>query len=313
MLARYNEELSLHCRLWKSSYESLWQIVSKDNLYQIADSAGIDIIPAIKEPDYNELAEWSKNNAGPYFIKPFYEGIPGCALQQKNIQLPDRESLLAYVSKNGSKALVIQRLIKGGDGFIFDCYGLADENGTVRTIASHRRWRQFPPDLGTTSYGEIPARIDDRSESTIFENTIKLVKRVKFHGIFGIEWLLDRQTGKFYLIDFNARPFSSVGHLTKCGLNLPLLAYNELIGELKPDLKLQPTLKHKYWVDFYKDLETFNSLRKLKQISWMAWLKSLLRCRSFAYWDWHDPGPEILRLYEILGIIVQSLIKKLKK
>ena len=58
-----------------------------------------------------------------------------------------------------------------------------------------------------------------------------------------IEWLLERDTGRFYVIDFNARPFMSLGHLTDCGLNLPALTYAELIGQLPEHLPLVPALR----------------------------------------------------------------------
>ena len=130
----------------------------------------------------------------------------------------------------------------GGDGHILDCYGLCASHCRPITLASHRRIRQGPANFGTTSYGEIPLRGDEAMESRLFDYTSRLLGGLKYHGIFGIEWLHDRETGELYLIDFNARPFSSIGHLHDCGLNLPLLAYRELCGEDLSHVPIRPTL-----------------------------------------------------------------------
>lgn len=312
MLAKNYHQLAPYCRLSTTSYEDLRNIISKEGLYSLADKAGVDVIPAIHEPTLKQLEEWTVTHAGPYFIKPFYENMPGCALTEKNIVLADTKSLHNYIETHGSKSLIIQRMINGGDGYIFDCYGMCDVNGQPLTMASHRRWRQSPMNVGTTSYGEIPANPEGKSETVLFDYTTRLLAGVKHHGIFGIEWLQDRETGKLYLIDFNARPFSSVGHLTSCGLNLPFFAYAELIGDDLSSLQSRPVLEHSFWVDLLKDLLSLRDRLDKKQITLSEWFKSLLRCKHFACWDWTDPGPEIYRLWQITLMGIQFVWKRIK-
>ena len=139
---------------------------------------------------------------------------------------------MAYAADYGTDSIIIQRMIQGGDGFIFDTYGYSDRTGQILTMASHRRLRQNPSNFGSTSFGEIPSQLSTEAERSIFAATERLLGHIKYHGIFGIEWLLEQSTGKFYLIDFNARPFTSIGHLADCGMNLPALTYAELTNEL---------------------------------------------------------------------------------
>ena len=309
VLSKYFDELSPHCRIWKTDYQDLLRLISKGDLYNLAESIGVNVIPSITEPSIGQLEEWAHVNPGPYFLKPDFEGVPGSSLRQKNLQLPDRDALLDFAAKEGTNALVIQRRIEGGDGHIFDCYGLCGADGQPLVMASHRRLRQMPPDIGTTTYGEIPAKFGDQSESILFESTKALLAAANFHGIFGIEWLHDKETNKFYLIDFNARPFSSIGHLTACGLNLPLLAYEELVGDELAGSYLVPQLKHKLWVDLLRDLESLKMYRACNKLGLAEWLGSILRCRSFAYLEWRDPVPGIYRILQI----VNRLIKKIGK
>ena len=303
-LARNERLLRPHCRFSSTSLTHLLDIVSKDRLYAIAQRLALPVVPSITAPSLDELDQWSLVNPAPYLLKPFYNRIVDSALRQKNLLVHSRESLLSYVAQNGSRALIVQRNIRGGDGYILDCYGLCRADGSPIALASHRRLRQGPADFGTTSFGEIPAISDDGTQAKLFKYTRALLGRLSYHGIFGIEWLQHRETGELSLIDFNARPFSSIGHLTDCGLNLPLLAYRDLTGEDLSAEAEEPVLKHLYWMDVPSD--AYRSLGTGSIPKWV-WLKSLLQCRSFAVWDWRDPGPWLQQTGLIVGRVLIRL------
>ncbi len=313
LLAEHREQLTPYYIFWQNEHSTLMQIINKDQLYLAAEKSDVPTIPSINEPTSEQLTTWVTSNPAPYFVKPFYEGNSKCKLKKKNLILDTEDKLLDYVKQQGAQALVIQRLIQGGDGFIFDTYGLCDKNGELITIASHRRWRQQPPNTGTTSFGEIPGTQDSQVEALLFEYTKRLLSSMKYHGIFGIEWLMDKKTGNYYVIDFNARPFTSVGHLQACGLNLPLLAYHDLVGNDLSYVEVQPKLKHKYWIDLLLDLWSLQDKLDDKSISFKTWLKTIPRCRSSAYWSWKDPGPGLYRFWIIIKLLLGRVWKKVKK
>jgi D-aspartate ligase len=302
LLAKHAADLEPHCRIWQLPHAELARIVNKTSLYQAVAAAGVPIIPSLSTPTMAEVIEWSSRNQGPYILKPSYDGVGTCNLSGKNLVLAVREQLLNYVRNHGAESLVVQRMIRGGDGNVFDCYGLCDRNGRVVCLTSHQRIRQFPPDFGATSLGEIPARLPARQEHFLFEATERLLKSIRFHGIFGIEWLRDATTGAFYLIDFNARPFLTIGHLRDCGVNLPLLAYRDLIGESLDAVDSRPAVRRKRWVYINKDIESFRILRHTsRRMSVVSWLLSVASCRSFAYVSWRDPLPGVRSLLQICG------------
>ena len=189
------------------------------------------------------------------------------------------------------EGLIIQRILKGGDGRIYDCYGLCDKNGQVRTMASHRRIRQIKPHFGVTCYGEIPSDPPGIGQQELFDLTRKLLAKVRYHGIFGIEWLYERDTKRLYLLDFNARPFLTIGHLGDCGLNLPLVAYRELCGDELDGFPLVPELRRILWLNYWPHLHSFLKERGRAGRSWKGYFGELLRSRSFALWDFNDPIP----------------------
>jgi predicted ATP-grasp superfamily ATP-dependent carboligase len=302
LLAKYADQLTPHCRIWQLPHEQLTRLVDKTQLYEAARAAGVPTIPSLATPSQAQLLEWSRQHPGPYILKPGYAGIGSCKLPGKNLVLQTREQLLAYVRNHGAESLVVQRLLRGGDGNIFDCYGLCDANGRVVCLTSHQRIRQYPPNFGSTSMGEIPAPLPTRDEQFLFAATERLFNDVKFHGIFGIEWLREDSTGAFYLIDFNARPFLTIGHLRDCGVNLPLLAYRDLVGESLAAVPPRPAVRRKRWVFIAKDIETFRKARESGQpLGLVPWLRSVASCSSFAYVSFRDPIPGLLSIVQIVG------------
>jgi predicted ATP-grasp superfamily ATP-dependent carboligase len=261
-------------------------------------------------PGPDEVEAWCREVRPPYFVKPFYGSMPGCAMKRKNQIFLSGAELARYARSQGLRNTIVQRRIESGDGRVYDAYGLCDRRGEVVVLASHRRIRQFPPDTGATSFGEIPVIDDPELEGRIFRDTRRLLSGLRYHGIFGIEWLHERGTGEIYLADFNARPFSSIGHLADCGLNLPLLAYRELVGEEGLPVDVVPALLHRYWMDFNWDVRGFRSARWTRGQGWADFVADVLRCTSFAYFDVRDPGPWVQRGMDLCRILVEHLRRR---
>ncbi len=308
LLANNRDRLRPYCRIMTADYPDLTNVIHKHNLHDQAVLAGLDIIPAIVMPTLDDVTAWSMQHAAPYLVKPFYTGVTTARLKQKNLVLSSREELLEFVAEGDMQSLIIQRVIPGGDGYIFDCYGYCNAKGEVIAMASKRRLHQNLPDYGTCTMGEIPAYLDENTEATIFANTRKLFRQVKYHGIFGVEWLYDRATGKFYVIDFNARPFMSIGHVAAAGLNLPALAYTDLVGDDISGTAQTPRLKHLIGVDLLRDMESFQTKQRCGKLSFKKWVVSLTKCRYFYYSDWGDPGPALSRMMEIVrrGVVYMA-------
>lgn len=299
-LSRNSEILSQTCRFWSTSHDTVNAIVRKESLYDLAERAGVPVVQWTRCDDLDNVAAWSEHHAGPYLVKPSYGADrPAAAMLQKNRVCKDPASLLGFLRSGESSSFLVQQLLAGGDGEIFDTYGLCDRHGRVRSISTHRRLRQFPPNLGTTTFGEIPADAEAGGDELMIAQTFALLAHVRYHGIFGIEWLRERKTGRYYLIDFNARPFTSIGHLRDCGVNLPWLGYRDLIGDDLSNEPLCPALKHRYWLDLHRDCRSrFDSWHPLHPGMTPPTYPPLWRVSSFAYWDWRDPGPIAQKLKE---------------
>ncbi len=296
IVARHRDRLSDVFHLWDNELTDLLTIISKDRLSFRASQLGIAQPPMLVSPGIDQLAEWTTTTGPPYIVKPYYLGVEGTERVGKNRVFESATELRHFVRQGGSESLIIQKLIRGGDGLVYDCYGLCGRNHLIVTMATHRRIRQHPRDRGVTCYGEIPAALQNGGDQRIFDLTKKLLGGLRYHGIFGIEWIEDQESGEFFLLDFNARPFITIRHLKDCGLNLPLLAYDELIGGDVGAFPMTPALKHKYWIDVLADARTFRELSRIGRLSWGQWLLSIARCRSFAIFSARDLTPSLMRV-----------------
>jgi predicted ATP-grasp superfamily ATP-dependent carboligase len=311
-LAVNRDRLSAHCRVWTTSAADMQRIVSKDGLYRAAVEAGVPVPPMLIEPGLAEVVDWCASNRPPYIAKPFYSAVGDSSITGKNRVFDSIDGLVGFVRDSGTRNVIVQRMIESGDGNLCDVYGLCNRDGKVITLASHGRIRQYPANTGATSYGEIPFE-DPDVERRCFELTRKLLARFRYHGIFGIEWLREAGTGNLFLTDFNARPFSSIGHLCDSGLNLPLLSYRELVGGVDPEIEETPALRHSYWMDFNCDLRSFRDTHRGRGRTWGEFARDLSRCRSFAFFDVRDPGPALARGLDLMNILATSLRKAWKQ
>jgi len=305
-LARHRDVLSRTCRFAQNDLEALEALVSKDKLYAVAARAGLRVPSSLVSPSIDELDSWTRSQPGPYLIKPYYAGGVN-ALGRKNLTLPDALALRRFIDarSEGGRDLIFQPVLRGGDGWVFDCYGLCDAAGRVRVLASHRRLRQAPADFGMTCLGEIPAA-PPQGEERLFALTRALFEATPYHGIFGVEWLHDHANGELVLLDVNARPFWTIGHLKDCGLNLPYLAYRELCDDLPPVLDERPELRRRLWLDFWRDLAAIRHRIRGGQVGVVDWLRSIAACRSFALWSARDPLPAMARAFSMASLLVRG-------
>lgn len=300
-IARHRERLDGVTRVWSTAYDQVERLINKRFLYRMAAALGIRIPPTLDSSDVDRVDEWCRLNSGPYLLKPYFVDEWSTPTQWKNRMICSPEALRRFLEQIGnvSRPFLIQQVLEGGDGLVFDCYGLSDRDGRIRTMATHKRIRQYPPNFGMTSYGEIPGFPDGAAEETLFDLTQRLLSGTHYHGVFGIEWLKQSETGEYYLLDVNARLFYTIGHLRDCGVNLPLLAYRELCGDPLCDVPLRPQVRHLFWVDVVRDAGTFRELRRAGQMGWAAWISSLARCRSYAIWNVRDPWPTVRSFWQV--------------
>ncbi len=122
-------------------------------------------------------------------------------------------------------APMVQELIPGGDDELYTLGSYLAEDGEALAIFSGRKLRQWPPGIGTCRVGEA-VWVDE-----VVEHGLRLLRALGFHGVSQVEFKRDPRDGRFKLMEVNPRLWKWHGLATACGVDLPRIAYRDLLGE----------------------------------------------------------------------------------
>jgi predicted ATP-grasp superfamily ATP-dependent carboligase len=161
--------------------------------------------------------------------------------------------------------------------------------------------RQAPWDFGTMTLGRAAAAPEIVSLSKT------LVRALGFRGICGLEFKRDPRDGQYKFIEINPRAEVWINLAQRCGVNLPHLKYQDMIGE--PTREVQTNF-NKRIVDLREDFSSYY-MRYRKDVgtsyhlSFGAWLRSILKPGTEeVVFNWRDPAPGFARLAEYAERVV---------
>jgi predicted ATP-grasp superfamily ATP-dependent carboligase len=306
-LARHRERLSGACRLWSTAGDVVEALVSKDRFHSLLESAALRSPPSIVEPAEDDLRRWCECNPAPYLIKPFYESALTNSLGAKNKVAATAAELFERLDEPaGFRGLIVQRMLRGGDGWHYTVAGLSDRDGRLRALVTKRKLVQYPPDTGIVVHARLPS-CDGAEEDALLDATRRLLSAVPYHGLFGVEWLKERSTGVLYALDFNPRSLNGNSHLDAAGVNLPYLAYRDLCGADLSDVPERAAVETMVWSDAWGCLGAWSRSRGTGRFTFEAMLEALLETDAWSAWSHRDPAPSLAHDAMQIGNLLRSL------
>ena len=306
-LTRHRDRLDGICRLWRNDAGLIESLLSKERFQSILAAASLRSPPSLASPSERELRAWCADHPPPYLIKPFHEDALPNPLGTKNRVISSAEELLAYSKhQDGLRGLLVQRMLRGGDGWHYIVTGLSDGRGKLRALVTRRKLIQYPPDRGSAAHARLPA-CDSAEDEAVFLNAARvLLSTVRYHGLFSCEWLKERTSGDIFALDFNPRSVTGNSHLVAAGVNLAYLAYRDLCGEDLSAVPERAPVRLLYWADSWGCVGAWWRLRGSGRLGLGALLRALLRSRAHAVWSTRDPLPGIGHAVMQLGSLWRS-------
>jgi predicted ATP-grasp superfamily ATP-dependent carboligase len=181
-------------------------------------------------------------------------------------------------------AFVAQRFVRGGEDRVFSYHAYFDAEHRPLGEFVGKKIRTYPMEAGVSTYLELVREPEVRELGRRSCRALELVGPVK------LDFKRDATTGRFYLFEVNPR-FTLWCYLgTACGVNLPKLAYADLVGE-------QVAAQHAYrtgvrWLSFGNDLRAFvRDYGPRGELSLADWLGSLWGQKIYDVFSWRDPLP----------------------
>jgi D-aspartate ligase len=179
--------------------------------------------------------------------------------------------------------LVFHDYVPGDDRELWCFDAVADRCGGVIACHTGRKLRCAPPLTGESSYIELAH--DAELEAVGRE----IAASIPLKGIFNMDFKRDPVTGRFYLLEINARCNLWLYMGAKNGINLAKVFYEFLVGGRVP---AAVAYRARYrWLDFALDRAAYRELARQGKLTRARWLATLAAPKVYALFAWHDPAP----------------------
>ena len=132
---------------------------------------------------------------------------------------------------------LVQEFVPGGDDELYMLGSYLTEDGEALGLFSGRKLLQTPPGVGTCRVGEA-VWVDE-----VVEQGLTLLRGLGFHGISQVEFKRDPRDGAFKLMEVNPRLWMWHGLASACGVDLPVIAYRDLLGVRLPPARMNGRTK----------------------------------------------------------------------
>jgi predicted ATP-grasp superfamily ATP-dependent carboligase len=127
---------------------------------------------------------------------------------------------------------MVQELVPGGDDTLYTVGSYLAQDGRALGVFCGRKLRQTPPGIGTCRVGEA-VWVDE-----VVHAALRLLRAFGYFGLSQVEFKRDARDGRYRLMEINPRLWQWHGLAAACGVDLPSIAYADLVGDPPPDASM---------------------------------------------------------------------------
>jgi len=227
-LARHADELEERYRFPFPRWSVLERVQSKRHQLDTAETIGFPV-PRTFHPRSADEAQAAGAELGfPLIVKP---AAPAGFRRTHNTQLFRCENAaeLARAYEDAAQyEPMVQELVPGGAEEMYTLGSYISADGEALGLFSGRKVRQTRGFMGVARVGEA-IWVDE-----VVEQGLALLRALSFHGISQVEMIRDPRDGRYKLIEVNPRLWQWHSLAAACGVDLPWIAYRDLIGDPLP-------------------------------------------------------------------------------
>lgn len=270
------------------------KLLNKAYMVQLASKHSLEIPQTFFCNDVNSIQHIAEAINYPCIIKPLNSF--SISFQSKNIIIKDKQSFID-VFKNHTEYIgncLVQEFIEGGDNLICQFNAYFDSESRPLSIVTIKKNRQYPPNRGIGSY------ITTEELPQLRALSLSFLKSINYKGIASLEFKMNPKTGQYFFIEINPRIPWYHRICSDSGNSLALTAYLDLTGRnIKKDSIIHQ-INEVRWIDFGNDLGSFIRKFLRGEITFHAWIVSVFKANSFAFWDSKDTLPFFYMAWSLL-------------
>ncbi|MBW5448847.1 carboxylate--amine ligase [Cohnella sp. CFH 77786] len=298
------DELRNHYLINMTAQGNWSRIMDKRHLHDLAAKHGV-FVPESLSPAADRFEERVIAEIGfPCIVKPTDSPAFVSVFRTKSFICNNIDEVKEAIGKahRAKLEVIVQRIIPGFDDHVYTFDAYLDRNSKVTHWMTCQKMRQFPIRFGASSFTK-QKHVED-----LHRIGAPFLEAIGYKGFAEIEFKKDADSGKFYLLEVNARTTTLDPLLRKCGINFPLLAYRELTGQ---PIGSQ-AVRHDTGIAFcylFEDLIASRDYVKSKQLGVAQIVKSHFTKRAPAIWSPTDPAPAIY----FLGMMLRKAVRKFSR
>lgn len=276
VLGKYRESLEPAFTVCVGEPDVIERVMNKQNQYEAAEALGIPIPETYfpkSDADFASVLERATNY--PYIIKPLVAhrwrlaSMKNVSKGRKAILVNSQVELTSAYSSMGDARheVMIQEVIGGRDEQLMTFLAYFDRNNSPLAYCVRKKLRQEPID-----FGYCASTVSCHNQSVV-DLAIRLLQGINYSGICGVEFKYDANADQYKLIEINARAVNTIGLASSCGVDIPYIAYRDLIGETVPPVTdwKDDVAWYRIWADFFaaRDLRRLNGKPGLREWLWI--------------------------------------------
>lgn len=291
---RYIETLTPHAGRLQDHYRLTTDLtgvagrfLDKSEFYRICERAGVELPKTFWPEDEADVRSISDDLSYPAIVKParghrLRDAMGGdkVAVAESAASLRRQWAALAEVDPR----LLVQEVVPGGEDRILVAGCYLDGASRMRAVFVGRKLRQYPHDFGSASLAES---CEDPEVARLSE---EFLREVGFSGLCGTEFKVDPRDGRRKMIEVNPRLTLWMALTRAAGVDLPLVAYRDALGEEMPATEQVDGVR---WSYLARDLQTSARYLGGGRLALRAWLRSYRGLREEAVLCTDDPGPAL--------------------
>jgi len=220
LVARHQEEIRNHARLFIPPYDVFWVAHDKIKTNKAAVAVGVPV-PRSWYPEEEGLDVVLREGSYPLIVKPSV-GVGARGIVRVNSP-GELERVWAAVHKSGRRVFVQEHIPLTGRQFVVDV--LLDEKGRDVAVVASEKVRFFPVRGGASTLSRS-LHCDH-----LCELTVKLLRSFGYYGVANVDYIEDPRDGVIKLLEINPRFGEMHAICAASGVDLAWLYYRLARGD----------------------------------------------------------------------------------
>jgi predicted ATP-grasp superfamily ATP-dependent carboligase len=286
LVARHRDRLGSAFRVPTPGWPVVRQALDKRLTYSLAEQAGV-ACPRTWYPTCARDLERMQIRY-PAVLKPACSIALQAATRRKAFVAASAGELAAHyahaTSLVGTDGLMVQELIPGG-GRVQLSVAAYCRDGRVLVAMTARRSRQYPVDFGLSSSFVEAVELPE-----LLGPARRLLELMGLSGMVEVEFKRDVRDGRDKLLDVNPRAWGWHALCQTCGVDFPLLAYRDALGEPLPECRVRYGPR---WRRLLTDLPAAVVEVRRGESTALGYLRSFAGTTERSVLDARDPLPAL--------------------